>query len=300
MLGQWTYFHQLHIHCFLLHIHNFWIDFYLTYKGLLIFVVISRINALNLCTSETFLSALPSPTGGEILVVFLHIELNTFGCLYSTRGLIPTRNRRPGCFSFHPACTLCLLQFCLMEISILFINPAMCLCFLPLCIIFHCSAFGGKGLIEMDSLFPPFQTLAFHEKLCILKFLFQFSSVHFSCSVVSDSLRPHGLQHTRLPYPSPTPGAYSNSCPLSQWCHPTISFSVVCGKPAGGPPPLAKVMRKEAQHTQRQDRASGVPPGNSQASTPKTRVCLLYYFVLSPTPLTLWGAVPHHLFRKKS
>ena len=44
---------------------------------------------------------------------------------------------------------------------------------------------------------------------------------------MSDSLRPNGLQHTRLPYPSPTPGVYSNSCPLSQWCHPTISFSVI-------------------------------------------------------------------------
>jgi len=52
-------------------------------------------------------------------------------------------------------------------------------------------------------------------------------SVQFSCSVVSDSLRPHGLQHARLPCPSPTPGIYSSSCPLSQWCHPTISSSVV-------------------------------------------------------------------------
>jgi len=52
-------------------------------------------------------------------------------------------------------------------------------------------------------------------------------SVQFSSSVVSDSLRPHGLQHARLPCPSPTPGAYSNSCPLSQRCHPTISSSVV-------------------------------------------------------------------------
>ena len=52
--------------------------------------------------------------------------------------------------------------------------------------------------------------------------------VQFSHSVVSNSLQPHGLQHTRLlPCPSPTPGAYSNSCPLSQWCHPTISSSVV-------------------------------------------------------------------------
>ena len=52
-------------------------------------------------------------------------------------------------------------------------------------------------------------------------------SGQFSRSVVSNSLRPHGLQHTRPPCPSPTPGVYSNSCPLSQGCHPTISCSVV-------------------------------------------------------------------------
>ena len=49
----------------------------------------------------------------------------------------------------------------------------------------------------------------------------------FSCSVVSDSLWPHGLQHFRLPYPSSSPRACSNPCPLSRWCPPTISFSVV-------------------------------------------------------------------------
>ena len=53
-----------------------------------------------------------------------------------------------------------------------------------------------------------------------------FSSVQFSHSVVSNSLWPHGLQHASLPHPSPTPGAYSNSSPLSQWCHPTILSSV--------------------------------------------------------------------------
>ena len=52
-------------------------------------------------------------------------------------------------------------------------------------------------------------------------------SVQFSHSVVSDSLWLHGLQHARLPCPSPTPGVYSNSCPLSWWCHPTISSSVI-------------------------------------------------------------------------
>ena len=54
-----------------------------------------------------------------------------------------------------------------------------------------------------------------------------FSSIQFSCSIMSDSLRLHGLQHARYPCPSATPGVYSDSCPLSQWCHPTISSSVV-------------------------------------------------------------------------
>ena len=52
-------------------------------------------------------------------------------------------------------------------------------------------------------------------------------SVQFSCSVMSDSLQPHGPQHTKPPCPSPTPGVYSNSCPLSQWYHPTILSSVI-------------------------------------------------------------------------
>ena len=53
------------------------------------------------------------------------------------------------------------------------------------------------------------------------------SSVQFSCSDVSDSLWPHELEHIRLPCPSTTPGAYSNLCPSSWWCHPTISSSVI-------------------------------------------------------------------------
>ena len=63
---------------------------------------------------------------------------------------------------------------------------------------------------------------------------------------MSNSLRPHGLPHTRLPCPSPTPGACSNSCPLSQWCHPTISSSVIQFSslfqsfPASGSFPMSK------------------------------------------------------------
>ena len=55
----------------------------------------------------------------------------------------------------------------------------------------------------------------------------QFSSVRFCCSVVSDSLRPHELQHTRSPCPSPISGVHLNSCPSSRWCHLAISSSVV-------------------------------------------------------------------------
>ena len=83
----------------------------------------------------------------------------------------------------------------------------------------------------------------------------------YSHLVVSDSLRTHGLQHTRLPFPSPSPRACSNPCPLSQWCHPTISSSVVpfssCSQsfPASGSFPkvcslyqVAKALELQLQH----------------------------------------------------
>ena len=78
-------------------------------------------------------------------------------------------------------------------------------------------------------------------------------SVLFSHSVMSDSLRPHGLKHARLPCPSPTPGACSNSCPSSQWCHPTISSSVVpfssCLQsfPASGSFPMSQLFTSGGQ-----------------------------------------------------
>ena len=55
----------------------------------------------------------------------------------------------------------------------------------------------------------------------------EWNSVQFSHSVMSDSLWPHELQHSRLPCPLPTPWVYSNSCPFSRWCHPSISSSVI-------------------------------------------------------------------------
>ena len=61
----------------------------------------------------------------------------------------------------------------------------------------------------------------------VITFLPRSKVSEWSRSVVSDSLQPHGPQHTRPPCPSPTPKVYSNSCPLSRWCHPTISSSVI-------------------------------------------------------------------------
>ena len=80
-----------------------------------------------------------------------------------------------------------------------------------------------------------------------------FSSVQFSHSVVSDSLRPHGLQHTRLPCPSLSPGVCSKSCPLHSWCHPNISSSVTpfssCPQsfPASGSFPMSQFFTSGGQ-----------------------------------------------------
>ena len=85
-----------------------------------------------------------------------------------------------------------------------------CLCSLIICTTFE-GSFGWENAFHKVSLF---------KYLCI-------SSVQFSRSVMSNSLRPHEPQHARPPCPSPTPGAYSNSCPSHQWCHQTISSSVI-------------------------------------------------------------------------
>ena len=88
------------------------------------------------------------------------------------------------------------------------------------------------------------------ERSCftVFKLLAQFSS-----SVMFDSLRPHELQHARPPCPSPTPRVYSNSCLLSWWCHPTISFSVIpfssCPQsfPASGSLPMSQLFASGGQ-----------------------------------------------------
>ena len=82
------------------------------------------------------------------------------------------------------------------------------------------------GFMSCMSWIKSFKFSTFSFFICDVRKVEIFGIVLFSRSVVSDYLRPHWPQHARPPCPSPTPGAYSNSCPLTQWCHPTISSSV--------------------------------------------------------------------------
>ena len=92
-----------------------------------------------------------------------------------------------------------------------------------------------------------------------------FFSSQFSLSVLSDSWWPHGPQHAKPPCPSPTPGVYSNSCPLSQWCHPTISSSVVPFSfrlqsfPVSGSFPISQFFTSGGQNTGISASASVLP-----------------------------------------
>ena len=101
----------------------------------------------------------------------------------------------------------------------------------------------------------------------------QFSSVRFSRSIMSDSLWPHGPQHSRPPCPSPTPRVYSNSCPLSWWCHPPISSSVVpfssCLQtfPASGPFQMSQLFPSGGQSI-RVSASISVLPMNTQEWSP--------------------------------
>ena len=94
---------------------------------------------------------------------------------------------------------------------------------------------------------------AFHFHFTLMSFKFETSSVQFSHLVVSNSLQPHELQHARPPCPSPTPRVYPNPCPSSQWCHPTISSSIVpfssCPQsfPASGSFPMSQLFASGGQ-----------------------------------------------------
>ena len=97
-------------------------------------------------------------------------------------------------------------------------------------------------------------------------------TLQFSRSVVPDSLWPHGLQHARPPCPSPTPRVHPNSCPLSQWCHPTISSSIVpfsCLQsfPASGSFPMSQLFKSGGQSTGA-SASTSVHPMNTQDWSP--------------------------------
>ena len=97
------------------------------------------------------------------------------------------------------------------------------------------------------------------------------TSVHFICSVASDSLRPYEPQHARPPCPSPTPGVHPNPCPLSRWCHPIISASIVpfSSCPQSFPPsfPMSQVFASGGQSIGVSALAS-VLPMNTQDRSP--------------------------------
>ena len=87
-----------------------------------------------------------------------------------------------------------------------------------------------NGAATLQKLFPQEVKQSYHLTLPFFSYILKgIENIKNLCSrsVVSHSLWPHGLQHTRLPCPSPTPGVYSNSCLLRRWCHPTISSSVI-------------------------------------------------------------------------
>ena len=101
--------------------------------------------------------------------------------------------------------------------------------------------------------------------LSLALLFFTLFSVQFSCSVMSDSLWPHGLQHARFPCPSPTPRAYSNSYPSSWWCHPTISSyaipfsSCLQSFPASGSFPMSQFFTSGGQNIEVSASASVLP-----------------------------------------
>ena len=114
----------------------------------------------------------------------------------------------------------------------------------------------------------------------------------FSHSVLSDSLRPHGLQHTRPPCPSPSPGVCSNSCPLSRWCHSTISSSVIpfsswfLSFPASG-----SFFNELALHIRQPKYWSCISPSNEYSELVSFRIA---WFDLLAVQGTLKNLLQHH------
>ena len=121
---------------------------------------------------------------------------------------------------------------------------------------------------------------------CTLWVWDQFSSLQFSHSVVSDSLWPHELQHTRPPCPSPTPGVHPNPCSLSWWCHPTVSSSVLpfssCPQslPASESFPMSQLFAWSGQSTGVSALALFLPK-KSQGWSPANHYCFCWLIILT-------------------
>ena len=133
------------------------------------------------------------------------------------------------------------------------------------------------GILEWVSISFSKKEVNYRNKLLLLLLILlpymAISSVQFSRSVVSDSLRPHESQHTRPPCPSPTPGVYPSSCASSRWCHPAISSSVVPfssypqSLPASGSFPMSQLFAWGGQST-RVSASSSVLPMNTRDWSP--------------------------------
>ena len=134
-----------------------------------------------------------------------------------------------------------------------------------------------------------------HTQLLIYLSQLSFSSVQFSYSVMSDSSQPHGLQHTRLPCPSPTPVACSNSCPLSWWCHPTIWSSAILFSsslqsfPASGSYPITPFFISGGQSNE--SFSFSVSPSNEYSGLISFRMNWLYLLAVQGT---LKSLLQHH------
>ena len=128
-----------------------------------------------------------------------------------------------------------------------------------------------------------------------------FSSVQFSRSVVSDSLRPHESQHARPPCPSPTPGVHSDSCPSRRWCHPAISSSVVpfssCPQslPASESFPMSQLFTWGGQSIGVSASAS-FPPKKSQGWSPSEWTGWIFLQSKGPSRVFSNTTVQKHLF----
>ena len=156
-----------------------------------------------------------------LMIFFLHHYLVLFTFNYWILFLTFKSWSAPG---FSPGTSFNLHFFLSDLIQLLFwwflnLSPMWLLCTLAFCLIIvsirHLK-------LKTDLLIPSISLY-----LLLLQYSPAFSSVQFSCSVVSDYLRPHESKHARPPCPSPTPRVHSDSCPSSQWCHPAILFSVV-------------------------------------------------------------------------